>query len=118
MNVAITGYTVTPPPPTIAFPATGQTTCYDGVGNVIACLNTGQDGDIQAGAALSYTITATERSPTTNNVDPLHDKDTSYTWANVFAVHIVGLNSAAFGGYTDWRLPNVREGATGRSPLG
>jgi hypothetical protein len=27
---------------------TGQTTCYDSAGNVIACPGTGQDGDVQA----------------------------------------------------------------------
>jgi hypothetical protein len=111
VDVAITGCTPTPPPPTTAFPATGQT--------VIACLNTGQDGDIQAGAALSYTDngdgTITDNNTglmwakQDNNVDPLHDMDTVYTWANAFAVHIAGLNAAAFAGHTDWRLPNVKE---------
>ncbi len=33
-----------------AFPATGQTTCWNSQGGVIACAGTGQDGDIQAGA--------------------------------------------------------------------
>jgi len=36
------------------FPATGQTTRYDSSGLVISCAGTGQDGDIQAGAALRY----------------------------------------------------------------
>ena len=41
--------------PADKFPATGQTTCYDpSSGLVIACPGTGQDGDIQAGAALHY----------------------------------------------------------------
>ncbi len=38
-----------------AFPATGQTTCWNSAGTVIACAGTGQDGDIRAGATLSYT---------------------------------------------------------------
>src|SRR5215470_92378 len=38
-----------------AFPATGQRTCYNSAGAVISCAGTGQDGDIQAGAPLSYT---------------------------------------------------------------
>src|SRR3990172_5700801 len=33
----------------ISIPKTGQTTCYDSAGNVIACTGTGQDGEIQAG---------------------------------------------------------------------
>jgi hypothetical protein len=120
VDVAIAGCTPTPPPPTTAFPATGQTTCYDSSGNVIDCPNTGQDGDIRAGAALSYanngdgTITDNNTGlmwakKDDNNVDELHDKDTVYTWADAFAVHIAGLNSAAFGGHTDWRLPNAKE---------
>ncbi|MBI5194449.1 MAG: hypothetical protein HZA08_13570 [Nitrospirae bacterium] len=34
---------------TVDLPKTGQTTCYDSFGAVIACAGTGQDGDIQAG---------------------------------------------------------------------
>ena len=40
-----------------AFPATGQTSCWDSSGNPIDCAGTGHDGDIQAGADLSYTDT-------------------------------------------------------------
>src|SRR5512139_3706494 len=36
---------------TIQLPRTGQTACYDARGVVIACANTGQDGDKQAGIA-------------------------------------------------------------------
>jgi hypothetical protein len=39
-----------------------------------------------------------------------HDKDTTYTWANAFAVHIAGLDAGGgFVGHIDWRLPNVKE---------
>ncbi|MCC6542909.1 MAG: hypothetical protein IT392_00205 [Nitrospirae bacterium] len=34
---------------TVELPETGQTTCYNSSGSVIACPGTGQDGDIQAG---------------------------------------------------------------------
>ena len=37
------------------FPATGQTTCWNGSGVAIPCAGTGQDGDTRAGATLSYT---------------------------------------------------------------
>ncbi|MBI5180834.1 MAG: DUF1566 domain-containing protein, partial [Nitrospirae bacterium] len=30
-------------------PKTGQTTCYDAAGAVVACANTGQDGDLKKG---------------------------------------------------------------------
>jgi hypothetical protein len=53
VDVAITGCTAAPP--TSPLLATGQTTCWDSSGNVVACGGTGQDGEILAGAALSYT---------------------------------------------------------------
>jgi hypothetical protein len=37
----------------IALPKTGQAKCYNTAGTEIACAGTGQDGDIQAGAAWS-----------------------------------------------------------------
>jgi hypothetical protein len=112
-----------PPPPSAAFLATGQTMCWDSSGAVISCTGTGQDGDIRAGAVLSYTDngdgTITDNNTglmwekkslegdTTTNI---HHRDKTYTWANAFAVHIAGLNAGAgFAGHTDWRLPNVKE---------
>jgi hypothetical protein len=39
----------------------------------------------------------------------IHDWDDTYTWDNAFAMKIATLNSTQFGGYNDWRLPNVNE---------
>lgn len=101
------------------FPATGQTTCWNRAGDSIDCAGTGQDGDIRAGAALSYTDND-DGTITDNNTGlmweklsddgGIHDKDNTYTWDNAFAQHIAGLNSEpCFAGHCDWRLPNIKE---------
>jgi uncharacterized protein DUF1566 len=101
-----------------AFPATGQTSCWNSAGVIIPCFGTGQDGDIQAGATLSYTDNGdgTITDDNTNLVwekksddGSIHDKDNLYTWDAAFEVHVAGLNAANFAGRNDWRLPNVKE---------
>ena len=39
----------------------------------------------------------------------IHDKDNTYNWQNAQSVFIVNLNSSRFGGFSDWRLPTVKE---------
>jgi hypothetical protein len=117
----------TPNPPCVpgggAFPTTGQTTCWNSEGAVIACAGTGQDGDIRAGATLSYTdngdgtitdnntrLMWEKKSLDGNTTTNIHHRDRMYTWANAFAEYIAGLNAGGgFAGYTDWRLPNAKE---------
>ncbi len=99
------------------FPASGQTTCWDGEGNVVPCAGTGQDGEIRAGATLSYTDNG-DGTITDHNTglmweklsfdDSIHDMRTAYTWDKAFA-RVAALNTANFAGHNDWRLPNVRE---------
>jgi len=81
-----------------AFPATGQTTSY------VA----GDDGDIKAGVALSYTangdgtrLCGTTADCTNKGVGG-SDGETIFQWVNE-------LNGLAFAGHTDWRIPNVKE---------
>ncbi|MBF0524402.1 MAG: DUF1566 domain-containing protein, partial [Deltaproteobacteria bacterium] len=98
---------------------TGQTTCYDAKGNVIACAGTGQDGDKQAGVAWP--------SPRfiDNNDGSVTDNLTGLIWlknancfgpknwtdalcaANGLTSGSCGLTDGSHSG--DWRLPNVNE---------
>lgn len=98
------------------YPATGQTVSY----------RAGDDGDIQAGAALSYKDNG-DGTITDNNTgfmwekkillngrfgadpDNPHDADNQYTWRGAFGL-IARLNSPpCFANYCDWRLPNIKE---------
>jgi len=121
LDVTIAGCTPVPPVPPAALTPTGQTACYDTSGTVrteIPCTGTGQDGEIKAGKALSYTNNG-DGTITDNNTalmweklsddGTIHDKDNLYKRADAFAVHIAGLNAMNFAGHNDWRLPNVKE---------
>jgi hypothetical protein len=101
-----------------AFPATGQTTCWNSAGAVVACAGTGHDGEVQAGATLAYvdngdgTVTDVNTGLMWEKLaddGSINDKDTFYTWDNAFAVKVATLNSESFAGHTDWRVPNVKE---------
>ena len=99
-------------------PVTGQTTCWDGSGNVIPCAGTGQDGELRKGAPLAY---VDEGDGTVTDVNTglmweklshdgtAHDDHNEYTWATAVAGHVATLNNTNFAGHNDWRLPNVRE---------
>ena len=96
---------------------TGQTTCYK-AGVVSACEGTGQDGELRTGVARSFTDngdgTITDNATglmweKQSDDGTIHDKDNMYTWNNVFASKVATLNSEAFAGYSDWRVPNEFE---------
>jgi uncharacterized repeat protein (TIGR01451 family) len=98
---------------------TGQTTCYDTAGSVIACPATGQDGDWQAG------VTWPSPRFTDNGDGTVTDNLTGLIWlknANCFGVQTWAnalnaantLNSGECGlsdgsAEGDWRLPNRKE---------
>ncbi len=105
---------------------TGQTMCWDPLDTVnpidpIDCIGTGQDGDFQRGVASSYvdngdgTVSDLRTALMWEKLaddGAIHDWDNfAYQWAGAYG-KIADLNTAAFAGYDDWRLPNVRELAT------
>ncbi|KJR41010.1 protein of unknown function DUF1566 [Candidatus Magnetoovum chiemensis] len=110
-------------------PKTGQTTCWDTDGTVVDCAGTGQDGEIQAGAAWPdprFSITYCDASApcsdqgsdcdsdSTNDV--VTDNLTGLMWPRngnhgqmVWDSAIDYANSYTVCGYSDWHLPNVNE---------
>lgn len=96
---------------------TGQTTCWNASGTAVPCAGTRQDGHLRRGEPRAYQDNGdgTVRDKRTaltweklSNDGSIHDKDTVYTWAGAFG-KIDDLNTAAFAGFTDWRLPNESE---------
>jgi hypothetical protein len=86
----------------------GQTGCWDGGGEVIACAATGQDGDIRAGVPLSFTDNG-DGTITDNNTglvweklsqdQSIHGDGAGDTWDNAFSVHVATLNGTRFAGH-------------------
>ena len=92
---------------TTGLPGTGQTTIYAA----------GDDGDVRAGGALTYTDNG-DGTVTDNRTGLTWEKkidanaDNFYTWQGALD-YVAGLNAmnggAGFAGHNDWRLPNVKE---------
>ncbi len=101
------------------FLASGQTTIY----------GPGSDGDVRAGATLSYTDngdgTITDNNTglmweKKDNSGGIHGKNSRYTWGTmdppytmngtIVTSFLSGLNTPpCFAGHCDWRIPNVKE---------
>ncbi|MBI5505215.1 MAG: DUF1566 domain-containing protein [Deltaproteobacteria bacterium] len=105
---------------------TGQTMCWDPLDTVVPvdpidCIGTGQDGEFQKGLVPAYVDngdgTITDERTTLmweklSDDGSIHDYDNfAYQWAGAFG-KVADLNTMAFAGYSDWRLPNARELAT------
>ncbi len=112
---------------------TGQDDCYDDLGTIIPCpseteLFYGQDANYtinppsyskldETGFGLPFSAASwamvrdnvTGRTWEVKTTDSgVHDKDNLYTWAEG-QEFVNSLNTSNFGGYSDWRLPNVKE---------
>lgn len=106
----------------VQLPKTGQTICFDIVGNVIECVGTGQDGEIQAGTAwpnprfsingdqtVTDNLTGLMWSQSANSPGPSAcNPGAKRNWQG--ALDYVGcLNANSYLGFNDWRLPNRKE---------
>lgn len=123
-------------------PDTGQTTCYDDVGNVIPCPAPGQpfhgqDANytinpmsftlLNGGIMVKDNVTGLiwenkQAKDGVENYDNPHDADNTYTWYDPDDPYpgtpgdgtdtedfINALNNEHFGGYSDWRMPTIKE---------
>ena len=95
---------------------TGQTLCYDAAGTVITCTGTGQDGDERKGVDWPGTRF-------TFNTDTVTDNLTGLMWSKnaspeaggpgyeqaAWTTALTYCYNLTLGGYSDWRLPNVKE---------
>lgn len=104
------GQTATAP---ARLPATGQVACYDGTGALIFCDGTGQDGDIKAGvpwpsARFTVNSSGTEACLTDNLTGLMWVRAPDATSVN-WVTAMTHAGNLTLCGYSDWRLPNVKE---------
>jgi len=114
---------------TVQLPETGQSSCYDSTGQVVACAGTGQDGAEKSGAAwpsprfvdngdgtVTDKLTGLIWLKNANCTDTVGGvvKGSGYltwadalTWSNNLASGSCGLTDGTAAG--DWRLPNRKE---------
>lgn len=116
-----------------SLPDTGQTKCYNNSAE-IACPGPGEDFYGQDGSYLINPPSCTKLDAGGNDLansaaswvmvrdnvtgliwevktddGSINDKDAWYNWQDAQDVFIASLNSADFGGHSDWRLPRIKE---------
>jgi hypothetical protein len=93
---------------------TGQTKCYDLIGTVIPCKNSGQDSEFHTGIQWPENRFAVDGQLVHDKLTGLYwlrnanPAEFPVTWRDAFAF-IAGMNLERVAGRTDWRLPNRRE---------
>ena len=98
-------------PTSVSLPETGQTTCYDAAGAVIACATTGQDGDLKKGVAWPnprFTVDGTGLC-VTDNLTGLMWVRTPDSILRTWQQALDYANGITLCGFSDWRLPNRKE---------
>jgi hypothetical protein len=113
--------TINAAPASGSLPDTGQTTSYtDTFGedsdysiNPPAYTKLDASGSALNAGAADWTMVRDDVTRLVWEVktddDTIHDRDNTYTWQNAQDVLIAQLNSDNFGGYSDWRLPTIKE---------
>jgi len=100
---------------TIELPQTGQITCYNATGDaLLACDDTGQDGDFLAGVAWPvprFEVDATGACITDNLTGLMWSRNAwNLTHQTSWAVAVLNPPTAFLTcGFFDWRLPNINE---------
>ncbi|MGD9809273.1 MAG: DUF1566 domain-containing protein [Deferribacterales bacterium] len=92
---------------------TGMTGCWNNTQQSVDCTGTGQDGEYQAGVSPNFTRDDAT-GIVTDSVNGLVWQDdinvglTTDTHPNM-SDYCTALGTASYGGYSDWRLPTLRE---------
>jgi len=93
---------------------TGQEHCYNSRGEIIACAESGQDGEYRLGSPWPVPRFEAEKLTVVDRLTNLRwtrhadNSDGPVSWQQALTV-IHGLNKSRFVGVDQWRLPNINE---------
>ncbi|MBI3188376.1 MAG: DUF1566 domain-containing protein [Gammaproteobacteria bacterium] len=99
----------------VALPKTGQTLCFDAGNVVMACTDTGQDGEYQAGVAWPsprFIVDSSGNCITdtlTNLMWARNNSQDGNTFIGTWSDSLTMANNLDLCGFGDWRMPNRKE---------